>query len=317
MAVDRRRIERAALRDGAGVVTVADVLRQGATRSWVQRQVESGRWRRLHDGVLVVHGGPLLWNARAHAALLRVGEGAVLSHEAAAWMHGFTRHPPTTFDVCVPHVRRVVGLPDGIVLHRTRRAVTAVEVRGLPVTTAAATVVDCVSCLRRTDDVLGLLCAAIRAGTRPEAVLAELEGRRQMRHRRAVLELLGDVRDGVESALEGRYHRDVERRHGLPQGRRQQREVLEGRWIRSDVRYERWRTRVELDGELAHPGGRTADDVWRDNAVVLAHGEVTLRYRWHHVRRDPCRTAAQVVRALRAGGWTGMPTPCGSACPVR
>ncbi|MBC7291747.1 MAG: hypothetical protein H5T83_10525 [Actinotalea sp.] len=317
MAVDRRTIERVALRDSGGVVTVADLLRDGATRSWVQRQVESGRWRRLHEGVLVVHGGPLLWVARAHAALLRVGAGSALSHDAAAWLHGFARRAPATFDVSVPHGRRVVGLPAGIVLHRTRRPVAVVEARGLRATDAATTVVDCVSRLTSADDVLGLLCAAVRVGVRAEAVLADLGTRRQVRHRGTILELLGDVRDGVESALEGRYYRDVERRHGLPSGTRQQREVIEGRWIRSDVRYARWCTRVELDGELAHPGGRTADDVWRDNAVVLSHGEVTLRYRWHHVRRDPCGTAAQVVRALRAGGWADAPTPCGRGCPVR
>lgn len=317
MTVDRRGIEQRALRESAGVLTVADAVRQGADRSWVQRQVESGRWRRLHAGVVVVHAGPVLWRARAQAALLRAGAQAVLSHDAAAWLHGFLRQPPTTLDVSVPHGRKVVGAGPGVVVHRRRRPPSTSQVEGLVVVDAPSTVVDCVTRLRKTDDVLGFLCAAVRVGTRAEDVLDALRSRRQVRHRDVVLEVLGEVRAGVESALEGRYRRDVERRHGLPRAVRQQQEVLDGRWIRSDVRYEQWRTRVELDGELAHPGGRTDDDVWRDNAVVLSHGEVTLRYRWRHVAGAPCRTAAQVARALRAGGWTGTPTPCGPTCALR
>jgi hypothetical protein len=316
VTVDRRAIERHALERSAGVLSTTDLVRLGAHRSWVQRQVDSGRWRRIHDGVFVVHGGPVLWTARAQAALLRIGEGAALSHDAAAWLHGFTRTAPSLLDVSIPHARRVQGVPDHLRVHRRRRPDPSVEVRGLRVVDAPSTVVDCVEGLA-ADDVLGLLCAAVRTGTHPGAVLEVLGRRRQVRHRSVVLDLLGEVRAGVESALEGRYHRDVERRHHLPSAVRQQQEVLDGRWIRSDVRYERWRTRVELDGELAHPGGRTDDDVWRDNAVMLAHGEMTLRYRWHHVRRAPCRTAAQVVRALRVGGWSGTPTPCGPGCPVR
>lgn len=74
--------------------------------------------------------------------------------------------------------------------------------------------------------------------------------------------------------------------------------------------------RVELDGRLAHPFGRTDADVWRDNAVVLAHAELTLRYRWAHVAVAPCRTARQVAGALRAGGWRSRPARCSPACPV-
>ncbi len=75
--------------------------------------------------------------------------------------------------------------------------------------------------------------------------------------------------------------------------------------------------RCELDGELAHPGGRTDSDTWRDNAVLIERGDITLRYRWGHVALTPCATAAQVAAALRLRGWRGAPRACKPDCPVR
>lgn len=86
--------------------------------------------------------------------------------------------------------------------------------------------------------------------------------------------------------------------------------------MRADCVYRGRGVRVELDGGLGHPGGRTDKDTWRDNAVGMEHLELTLRYRWAHVAGRPCDTAAQVATALRSRGWAGTPTPCGPNCPV-
>lgn len=136
-------------------------------------------------------------------------------------------------------------------------------------------------------------------------------------HGRALLlELLGEAEPGIESPLEHRYARDVERRHGLPRARAQVRDRVGGRWIRADRVYEGLGVRVELDGRLAHPTGRTDDDTWRDNSVVIERSEVTLRYRWRHVAVEPCATAGQVASALRARGWTGGATRCSPTCAL-
>ncbi len=87
-------------------------------------------------------------------------------------------------------------------------------------------------------------------------------------------------------------------------------------WLRADCRYEGLRVRVELDGQLAHPGGRTDADTLRDNIVVISTDEITLRFRWRHVAVTPCAVAEQVVLALRSRGWTGTPRPCGRTCPL-
>jgi hypothetical protein len=185
------------------------------------------------------------------------------------------------------------------------------------VTVREETVVDLVAASRTVDDAVGWVGHGTLAGAHPFVVREAAGRRRRFRHRGLLLDLLADGDLGSESALEHRYHRDVERRHGLPRGRQQVRQKVGGLWTRADCLYEGVGLRVELDGAFAHPGGRTDRDVWRDNAALVERGEMTLRYRWAHVAVTPCRTAAQVVAALRTLGWTGTPRSCGAGCEAR
>lgn len=297
------------------VLTTAQCVQHGLTRPRVERLVRSGRWQTLHRGVHVVHSGEPSWRTRASAALRHAGAGAALSHESAAVIHRFVTVEPRQIAVVVPW-RRHPAPAEGVRIRRRRHPVT-VATADLRCTVRAVTLLDLVADARSADDVLGWLTRAVRAGTHPRDVRRALADRPRQRHRRLLLDVLGQVDDGAESPLEGRYHRDVERRHRLPRSTRQGWERLGGGWVRSDCRYVGRGVRVELDGQTGHPGGRTAADTWRDNAALLAHGEITLRYRWAHVALDPCGVAAQVATALRSRGWTGTPARCGPSCPAR
>lgn len=186
----------------------------------------------------------------------------------------------------------------------------------LRVVERGATVVDLVERARTTADAVGVVTSAVRAGTRPAEIQAALRSRTRVRRRELLALLAAEVDAGVESPLEHEYHHRVERAHGLPAAKLQHRHRLGVGWIRADRLYEGLATRVELDGQLGHPGGRTDADTWRDNLVLIERRELTLRYRWRHVVATPCETAAQVVTALRAKGWRGRPRPCGPGCPV-
>lgn len=297
-----------------GVVLTAELKAWGADKAWIKRQVDGGRWQRLHRGVLVTHSGPVSWWTQAWAAVLYAGPGAAVSHGSAAVVHGWAVARGGAVEVSVPRTRRVRPTHGVIVHHRT--AVPPVTA-GLPTVARAHAVVDLVAHARSDDDAIAFLCAAVRHGTWPDDILAALAVRPRVRRRALLTDVLAEVVNGVESALEHRYRRDVERAHGLPAGTLQQRETVGGRWIRADCLYVGWGTRVELDGQLAHPFGRTDEDTWRDNAVLLERGDLTLRYRWSHVALRPCRTADQVARALQAQGWPGRARPCGPACELR
>jgi very-short-patch-repair endonuclease len=126
-----------------------------------------------------------------------------------------------------------------------------------------------------------------------------LEARSRHSRRRFLEELLADVAEGVESPLELRYLRDVERAHGLPQGVRQH--VSRSR-DRRDVVYREYGLVVELDGRLGHEGLGRFRDMRRDNRATV-DGESTLRYGSVDVTWEPCLVARQVAEVLVLRGW--------------
>jgi hypothetical protein len=306
---DQERAALAAARRQDDVLTSAQARALGLDQGVLDRRVREGRWRRLHRGVVVVHAGPPPWRTLARAALLHAGEGAALSHRAAGWLQGLVPQP-SVIDVTIPHDRRIRPA-EGVVVHRRRGPLVAGG--SIPMTPLITTVADLLATTPDADETVRLLAEAVDRGLPTEHLRRVLAARPTQRGRRLALEMLDEVGAGVESALELRYHRDVERAHGLPRSRAQARDVLAGAVIRADRRYDEWSTRVELDGSVAHRGARGDADVWRDNAVALEIGDLTLRYRWRHVL-TPCRTAAQVAGALGARGWTGALRSCGPGC---
>jgi hypothetical protein len=296
---DDRAIYRLARRQ-QGAISRAQVLASGGSASMLRGKMRSGRWRRIWPGVYVTFTGPIPWMTRAHAALLYAGSGAVLGPRASSYLHRISKTPPRTIDVLVPSTRTVVDQPGLRVSGgaRPERAAPS-QPRHLH---RAATVVALLELARTDDELVAALCDGVRAGCPPEALLEELATRARMPQRRLLQDMLAEVQAGIESPLERRFHHDVERRHGLPRAVLQQRQRLRGKWIRADRVFRGHGVRAELDGRLAHPGGRTDEDCWRDNEVGIADGDLTLRYRWRHVVGAPCTTAAQVARALRSRG---------------
>ncbi len=176
-----------------------------------------------------------------------------------------------------------------------------------------ATVLDLTSGAARLGDAVALVTRACQSRlTSPAKLSDELRRRRTQRWRRHLLEAVSDAAEGAHSLLELRYLRDVERAHGLPAGRRQK--AVANTF--QDVSYDGFATVVELDGRLGHADtdGRWRD-MTRDNATA-ARGETALRYGWADVTTRPCAVAAQVVRVLRARGWSGTPRKCADSCEL-
>ena len=169
------------------------------------------------------------------------------------------------------------------------------------------------SAARPRDAVTPVLRATQRRITTAARLRERLGARRAHPWRRLLTGVLSEVVDGVTSMLEREYLHAVERPHGLPRGRRQVRAGDSRRRRYRDVRYERWRLVVELDGAEAHLDEERLRDMERDNSIVLAH-DSPLQYGWVDVADAPCRVAAQVAHALADRGWTGRPTACGPAC---
>ena len=289
------------------------VLAAGHTDAWLKWRLQRGSWQALHPGTYATFTGPLPWRSTAWAGVLYAGRGAALAGASAGFDLGIVRCRPVVVDVVVPPDRRVVDRPGLRV--RTRLGVESCTVQASPPRTRLdETVLDLLPGCRDADAVVGLLCDGLRAGADPRVLRDLLAPRPRWRWRGLATAALTDCEAGVESPLERRYAVDVVRAHALPRFDLQVRQRLDGYWVRADARCLRFGVRVELDGRLAHPGGRTDADTWRDNDVLIASAEITLRYRWRHVAGDPCRTARQVAAALRSRGWGGTPRPC-PRCP--
>jgi hypothetical protein len=142
-----------------------------------------------------------------------------------------------------------------------------------------------------------------------------LAQRRKARWRVELEATLDDVGLGSHSLLELRYLRNVERRHALPAGVRQRpRPRPGGRWY-DDVSYAQYATVVKLDGRAAHPDYLRRRERKRDNAQVVAGGDV-LHYDLADVTESPCAVAAEVAAVLRRNGWSGTPAPCSARCTL-
>jgi hypothetical protein len=188
--------------------------------------------------------------------------------------------------------------------------------RRLPQLCVEDTVLDRCDETARADEVVALVASAVSKRRTTSSRLAQaLAGRQRARWRELLRDLLHDG-EGIESALEWRYRRDVERAHGLPTGSRQHVVEVGVRRERQDVTYVEWRVVVELDGRLGHVGVGAFRDMQRDNAAAV-RGELTLRYGWTDVAGDPCRVARQIAAVLRTRGWRGEFHPCANCISSR
>lgn len=301
----------------AGAVSRAQLLGLGHTTESIRVQLAARRWQHLLPGVYVVFTGPLPYITRVWGALLYAGDDAAASHETAAWLAGLLDEPPPLVHITVPSHRRVAEQP-GLRVHYSNRVAASVHPARRPAQTRVEeTVLDLVEEASRVDDVVGLLTRACQRRLTTAARLREWAGKRKkLRWRALVTDVLSDVVAGVQSALERRFLRDVERAHGLPRGERNRTEGEPGRRCYRDVRYRKYRTLVELDGSAAHPAeDRDADQI-RDNDVVEQEETAPLRYGWDPVAGHPCRVATQLARVLRRRGWKGRPRCCGPNCSL-
>jgi hypothetical protein len=242
----------------------------------------------------------------------------MLSHETAAELHQLTDERARLIHVTVPVARRVTAV-EGVCLHRSGRAVEALHGGSQPPRTKIEeTVLDLAHAAKTFDDVCGWVTRAIARELTDETRLhAAMEVRQRLRWRKDLSQIIEAAAAGDHSVLEFRYHRDVERAHGLPEAARQVPFVTPGgRRGRRDRVYEPYGVVVELDGRLAHQAEDQWRDKTRDNAAV-ADGKQSLRYGWAQVRWEPCATAAEVARVLRRHGWDGRPRPCSPGCPVQ
>src|ERR1700727_14911 len=148
MDANAYRYWRTLLNAQCGIIDLSQAKQVGFSKRQIWHRLQSGRWQHVHEGVYATFTGALPREARLWAALRRAGEGAMLSHETAAEVHGLIDKPASkTIHITVPAERRPVrrGSARGVVIHRSGQSQPQLPITWkLPRTRIEDTVLDLV-----------------------------------------------------------------------------------------------------------------------------------------------------------------------------
>lgn len=299
--------------DQAGIVSRRQALDDGLNPADVRRLLRRRTWVALHPGVYVDHTGAPSWLQRAWAGVLHC-DGALAGASALRAGDPSRRGDEDLIRLVVPAERRIIARP-GLLIERRRDFRAMVQAGSSPrrqrYEDAALDVALSLGDELAALGVLADACGARR--TTASRLLLRLAARHRVAGRSWLEQALTDIDRGTCSVLEHEYLARVERAHGLPEGRRQARDLTSQGVVYRDVEYDVGLV-VELDGRLAHGSAYARDrDLERDLNLAL-DGRVVVRLSWGQVHHRPCSTAAKVAMMLTSRGWPGTPTACGPDC---
>jgi very-short-patch-repair endonuclease len=255
------------------VISVGQLREAGLSEDAIRGRVGAGRLHRVYRGVYAVGHFGLSVEGQWMAAVLACGDGAALSHRAAAGLWRLLDWSGGAIDVSVPttsgRARRA-----GVRLHRRvalGRRLQGVR-NGIPVTTPAQTLAD------------------LRGQVSPSQVRRAIR-QAEVRGLRTGLER---TREPTRSELEDLFLRLCRRRR-LPMPavnvRVGSHEV--------DFFWRRQRLVVETDGYRYHRGSQAFEDDHARDLALRIQGFDVLRLSYRQVTEDPAKAAAAIAQALR------------------
>jgi hypothetical protein len=240
---------------------------------------------------------------RAAAAVVQAGRGAVLSHQSAAVLHGIDLIEGPGIDVTL------TGRPGGgrkgtagVHLYTTPLAPEEVTHKcGVPVTTAARTVIDLARTLTFTDGVVAADSAIrMRLASKPQlqAALVTCRGRRGVVQARRVVEFASGLAESVLESIARVAFDDC----GLPTPELQV-------WIpdktgavigRVDFYWKRYKTIAEVDGAMKYQDPDRARAQLRRDKRLREAGYEVVHLTWHDITTQPAEAAAAIRAAFSA-----------------
>lgn len=286
-----------------GVVTRAEAVELGVGKGQFDNLVRRGLLRRVAPCVYVVAGSSNSWHQRARIAALAVG--GLVSHSAAATVHGIDGFEPRKIEVSVAKDRRPTKCPG--CLHRSTqmRFADPSEIEGLPVTGLERTVLDLAAVLpyRRFERCVdAVLRQKLCDWPDLYQVLAihSIQGRNGCGPLRAIL----DARYGDEAIPDSGFNRMVVQllvQMGLPSPVVEH-EIVDqrGRFVaRVDLAYPSRRLAIELDSVRWHLNRESFEqDPRRKNALMLL-GWTVLTFTWSDYIDRPGELVRSVAAAMQ------------------
>lgn len=129
----------------AGYFTTAQARASGFSSPLITHHAQSGRFVRVARGLYRLRDYPASPREELLAAWLRLAPEAVVSHESALELLGFSDVIPHKIHLSVSRRRRRLARPSGVVIHTTTRPLDGSDVvvrDGMRLTGPARTIVD-------------------------------------------------------------------------------------------------------------------------------------------------------------------------------
>ncbi|WP_179956905.1 hypothetical protein [Amycolatopsis anabasis] len=276
----------------------------GVPRKTIYRRcLPGGPWRRLLPGIILLAPSEPTDEQRIRAALLRGGEGAMVTGLWAARRFGLKRIPPPDPDeihLLVPGKREITSAGFALV-ERTTRLPSPVVRDEVPVAPLHRAVLDAARRMRDFDAIRAMLAEAVqRRRCKPEALAGELERGSQRGSalpRRAIAELL----DGAESVAEADALW-LWKRAGLPECERNV-PVYDhsGGYIgKPDAWLDAVAFAWEIDSREFHFEVEGYADTLARNARYAAAGIVVLQTLPSRLRTEPAAVIEELMAAYQA-----------------
>jgi len=301
-----------------GVAGFDQLTRCGLTQRQIYALRESTRLRLTGPQTFAAWGAPQGFERDIVSGLLVLGDGAVVSHRAAARLWGFDGFEDATAEFTTTRMDRNSGV--GLVVHSTRRLaagdIASIFGHGLPpsawtdrqllaaglitswpISTAARTIIDLCS-VTDVDGVAAAVDSACRLGLVSPSYLARFA--QPLRSGRPWIAILDAVLldAGVHSWLEREFSKLV-RRHGLPKPRTQVVHRTADIHARVDFEFTEQRVIVEVSGRRGHSSDADRErDAQRRNQLQ-SEGFAVVEYSTHAVMHRGDKVAAEIAAWLR------------------
>ncbi|MBN2177245.1 MAG: DUF559 domain-containing protein [Demequinaceae bacterium] len=277
-----------------------DAILKKYSRHSLDRDLHAGRICRVLPNTYLATRYRSSFEGRSSAVLLWAGPRVALGGTSAAYAHRLIAQPPEYITVCAPRSARVRG-PEWIRVIQPTTTSTPVLLRGLRTVPIGDALLQTWTELGTGPGTAILIEAVRKDRVQSRDLLARVSRYPRLRSRRALLRLLDEMRDGVESYLEHlaatRVFNTAEFR-GL---RRQHRIQSSGRAYVLDLFDPGSKVAVELDGRAFHgEDSARRRDLERD-ADLAALGIVTIRLTFEDVTRRPewCRNRVRSAISTR------------------
>ena len=296
----------------ANIATIAELVQAGISVAQIRSRVSRRELVRLDHGiygpaesiksVAATDRGALA--LRAAVTLVPFGPDAVASHHTAAQLLGLAllgRVPAGISVTRVPGTGSRTGRPAACVHNAALPAGHIGRCLGVPVTSAARTVLDLARCSSLRAGLVVADSALHRERTTQQELQAVIGTCRRWPGVRRATEVVGFADALAESPLES-IARVSFRDCGLPPPQLQAQLGADGRVIaRVDFYWERFRTIAEADGEMKYDNRFAATHQLRRDADLRDAGFEVVHFGWRDIYDTPGQVAASIRAAFRRG----------------